>query len=53
LGFCGDGALLEADSFEDLPGKWQAAILKTSGEPATRAVRLATCRDRTAGPELV
>jgi len=21
-------ALLEADSFEDLPGKWQAAILK-------------------------
>ena len=22
------GALLDADSFEDLPGKWQAAILK-------------------------
>jgi hypothetical protein len=22
------GALLEADDFEDLPGKWQAAILK-------------------------
>jgi hypothetical protein len=22
------GALLEADTFEDLPGKWQAAILK-------------------------
>jgi hypothetical protein len=22
-------ALLEADSFEDLPGKWQAAILKS------------------------
>jgi hypothetical protein len=21
-------ALLEADSFEDLPGKWQAAVLK-------------------------
>jgi hypothetical protein len=23
-------ALLEADSFEDLPGKWQAAILERS-----------------------
>ena len=23
-------ALLDADSFEDLPGKWQAAILKRS-----------------------
>jgi hypothetical protein len=22
-------ALLDADSFEDLPGKWQAAILKS------------------------
>jgi hypothetical protein len=22
-------ALLEADSFEDLPGKWQAAIVKS------------------------
>ena len=22
------GALLDADSFEDLPGKWRAAILK-------------------------
>ena len=24
-------ALLEAKSFEDLPGKWQAAILKSEG----------------------
>ncbi len=24
-------ALLEADSFEDLPGKWQAAVLKAEG----------------------
>jgi hypothetical protein len=24
-------ALLDADSFEDLPGKWQAAILKAEG----------------------
>jgi hypothetical protein len=27
-------ALLEADSFEDLPGKWQAAILEGRAEPA-------------------
>jgi hypothetical protein len=27
-------ALLEAGSFEDLPGKWQAAILKAGTEPA-------------------
>jgi hypothetical protein len=26
-------ALLDADSFEDLPGKWQAAILNAEGEP--------------------
>jgi hypothetical protein len=25
------GSLLDADSFEDLPGKWQAAILKAEG----------------------
>jgi hypothetical protein len=24
-------ALLDADTFEDLPGKWQAAILKADG----------------------
>jgi hypothetical protein len=24
-------ALLEADAFEDLPGKWQAAILEAEG----------------------
>jgi hypothetical protein len=24
-------ALLDADTFEDLPGKWQAAILKAEG----------------------
>jgi hypothetical protein len=24
-------ALLDADSFEDLPGKWQAAILEAEG----------------------
>jgi hypothetical protein len=24
-------ALLDADSFEDLPGKWQAAVLKAEG----------------------
>ena len=27
-------ALLEADSFEDLPGKWQAAICEGRAEPA-------------------
>ena len=32
-------ALLEADTFEDLPGKWQAAILKAEQEPAEAARR--------------
>jgi hypothetical protein len=32
-------ALLDADSFEDLPGKWQAAILKAEqNRPKLRAV---------------
>jgi hypothetical protein len=32
-------ALLDADSFEDLPGKWQVAILKTEGNrPNVRIV---------------
>ncbi len=32
-------ALLEADSFEDLPGKWQAAILKAEeARPKLRVV---------------
>ena len=32
-------ALLEADSFEDLPGKWQAAILKAEqNRPKLRVV---------------
>jgi hypothetical protein len=32
-------ALLDADSFEDLPGKWQAAILKAEGNrPSLRIV---------------
>jgi hypothetical protein len=32
-------ALLDADSFEDLPGKWQAAILKAEqSRPKLRAV---------------
>jgi hypothetical protein len=32
-------ALLEADSFEDLPGKWQAAILKAERDwPKLRVV---------------
>jgi hypothetical protein len=26
-------ALLDADSFEDLPGKWQAALLKAEQNP--------------------
>jgi hypothetical protein len=26
-------ALLDADTFEDLPGKWQAAILKAEHSP--------------------
>ena len=33
-------ALLEADSFEDLPGKWQAAILQAEQkQPELRVVR--------------
>jgi hypothetical protein len=32
-------ALLEADAFEDLPGKWQAAILKAeANRPKLRVV---------------
>jgi hypothetical protein len=32
-------ALLDADSFEDLPGKWQAAILKAEqSRPTLRIV---------------
>ena len=32
-------ALLEADTFEDLPGKWQAAILKAEqSRPKLRVV---------------
>jgi hypothetical protein len=32
-------ALLEAESFEDLPGAWQAAVLKAEGSrPKLRAV---------------
>ena len=32
-------ALLDADSFEDLPGKWQAAILKAEqNRPRLRVV---------------
>jgi hypothetical protein len=32
-------ALLDADSFEDLPGKWQAAILKAeAARPELRVV---------------
>ncbi len=32
-------ALLEADGFEDLPGKWQAAILKAEqNRPKLRVV---------------
>ena len=33
-------ALLDADSFEDLPGKWQAAILKAESEPAEAEARV-------------
>jgi hypothetical protein len=36
-------ALLDADAFEDLPGKWQAAILKaeqTPAEPASPSTRM-------------
>ena len=31
-------ALLEADTFEDLPGKWQAAILKAEQNGPTLPV---------------
>jgi hypothetical protein len=32
-------ALLDADAFEDLPGKWQAAILKAEeNRPSLRVV---------------
>jgi hypothetical protein len=34
-----DEALLDADSFEDLPGKWQAAIVEAEGNrPRLRLV---------------
>jgi hypothetical protein len=34
------GALLEAGSFEDLPGKWQAAVLEAEqNRPKLRVVR--------------
>jgi hypothetical protein len=34
-------ALLDADSFEDLPGKWQAAILKTEqNRPQLRLIHI-------------
>jgi hypothetical protein len=41
-------ALLDADSFEDLPGKWQAAILEAEhNRPvARREQRLSRCRHR-------
>jgi hypothetical protein len=42
-------ALLEADSLEDLPGKWQAAILEAEqnrAEAARRHQRLARARSR-------
>jgi hypothetical protein len=32
-------ALLDADSFEDLPGKWQAAVLKAEENRAQRTHR--------------
>jgi hypothetical protein len=33
-------ALLDADSFEDLPGKWRAAIVQAEqGQPNLRLVR--------------
>jgi hypothetical protein len=36
------GALLDADGFEDLPGKWQAAILKAEqNRPKLRLVSAA------------
>jgi hypothetical protein len=41
-------ALLDADSFQDLPGKWQAAILEAEGRgsPPRREWRLAASRPR-------
>jgi hypothetical protein len=33
-------ALLEAGSFEDLPGKWQAAIVRAEQNPAEAARRV-------------
>ncbi len=33
-------SLLAADSFEDLPGKWQAAIIKAEQNPAEAAARV-------------
>ena len=47
-------ALLEADSFEDLPGKWQAAILKAEENrpklrPTTRAHGTRVAPARSAG----
>jgi hypothetical protein len=34
------GALLDADSFEDLPGRWQAAVLAAEqNRPTLRIVR--------------
>jgi hypothetical protein len=34
-----DEALLDADDFEDLPGKWQAAVLKADeAKPGLRVV---------------
>ena len=32
-------ALLDADRFEELPGKWQAAVLEGGAEPAEPARR--------------
>jgi hypothetical protein len=39
-------ALLEAASFEDLPGKWQAAVGAEPAEAATRKRRLRARRRR-------
>jgi hypothetical protein len=33
-------SLLDADSFDDLPGKWRAAIIKGRAEPAEAAARV-------------
>jgi hypothetical protein len=47
-----DEALLEAATFEDLPGKWQAAILMAGqNRPKLRVVKATQSRARTAtGP---